>query len=535
MGAVAGGEGTEEASESREGLLVRTAPLIAAGESFRWISEGRRRTYAAVLFALVERRKAHEHEVAHDDLYADVCRELAQGAGDAQGEEERWATGYDPLLFRQDVEQLVRWGNVAERVEPTRIRSLADRGRSKLLLRIEGTTARFLDFLASEAEPAPLGLREEGANLLEDVLLGAREARKRLREAQELLAADDPLHPSSATEELLLRCTHLIREADQRTDRIAVEMVEFGELLARFVAEPFRVEALAELTGWLERYVDRYLSALEEKGAAIRRALRALAAPELTAALEAATRCEQERLAASRAATGRAGRLQPMSVILTGLDRFFAVDSGLAVLCRRVNRRTRDLIRRLQRHVESVRLRNVRTEAIRARIGELFRARESKEGLAASREFVNELVAPALCRTDSRAGAPDRRAAPPRPARRYESLRPAFRGAPLEEKRSTPGAAREVERRRLARLTAFIEEHVLRGRDSGNLSEARLRGADDARMVTSAVAAWYLRAGRARPHLGFALQRVERIARVVEAGDFELELRDLEVARKTSR
>ena len=42
------------------------------------------------------------------------------------------------------------------------------------------------------------------------------------------------------------------------------------------MSEPFRAETLAELIEWLERYVERYLSALEERGEAISRALRAL-------------------------------------------------------------------------------------------------------------------------------------------------------------------------------------------------------------------------------------------------------------------
>lgn len=500
------------------GFLARTRHLVDTGERFRWISEPRRRTYATILHALHRRRRAHEHEVPHDELLGDV-------AGALDG-----AAPYDPHLFRQDLEQLQRWGNVVERVEPARIQSLSDRGRHKLLLRIDPTTAHFLDFLEARANPAPVGLREEGANLLEDVLVGLREARKRLREAAELLA--DGRAERAPLEEALLRAAHLVREADQRSDRIAEELVEFGELLARFVAEPFRIEALRELTGWLERYVDRYLVALEEKGGAIRRALQALHHATLVPALDAAERCEEERLAASPELARAGFRLQPLRSVAGGLERFYAPTAGLAALCRRINRRTRAAIRRLQRHIEAVRLRNVRTEAIRARCGELFALPAGDEGDVLAKAFVEGLVAPVLCRTDRRDGNPEQRVAPPRPARRYESLRPTFRGAPLEGKRSTPEASRELERRRLARISWFVEERVLRGRDRARLAEADLVEHGDARLVAGAVAAWFLRGGRSRRHLGYRLRDdgAGRRARL-EAPEGELDVRDLEVRR----
>ena len=300
--------------EEAAGFLVRTRGLVAAGERFRWISDPRRHAYAAVLHALQQRRRAHEHEVPHDELLGDVAAALCESGP------------YDPQVFRQDLEQLQRWGNVVERVEPTRIQSLADRGRHKLLLRIEPVTARFLDFLEAQANPAPVGLREEGANLLEDVHSGLREARKRLKEAAALLRGGEAERAS--LEETLLRAAHLVREADQRSDRIAEELVGFGELLARFVAEPFRVEALHELIGWLERYVDRYLVALEEKGAAIRRAVNALGAEGLAEALSAAERCEEERLAASPELVRGGFRLQPFRGVLAGLERFYAPTAG---------------------------------------------------------------------------------------------------------------------------------------------------------------------------------------------------------------
>lgn len=243
-------------------------------------------------------------------------------------------------------------------------------------------------------------------------------------------------------------------------------------------------------------------------------------------------RCEQERLGATPAAARGAFRLRAVREVLADLEQFFSADAGLAVLCRRINRRTREAIRRLQRHVEAVRLRNVRTEAIRARVGELLRLPDGEAGDRAARDFLEELVAPVLSRTDARAGTPERRAAPPRPARRYESLRPVFRGEALEEKRSTPEASRELERRRLARYSRFVEERILRGRERAALSEAQLDELPHARLLVGAVAAWFLRGGRARRHITYRMSDPGTRARAaLETESFTLDVRELDVER----
>jgi len=523
------------------GFLDRVAPLLADGESFRWISEQRRRVYAAILHALFCRREAHEHEVLHDELFEDVVASLARS--------EDEAGDYDALQFRRDIEQLRQWGNVSERVEPTRIRSLSDRSRSKLLLRLMPRASAFLGFLEAEAEPVPVGLRDHSTHLLEDLLREITEARRVFKSAASTLppqaatqatsraegeAAADPIAP--ATEELLVRGSHLIHEADAKAERIAQELVEFGDVLAEFLVEPFRIQSLVELSTWLERYVERYLASLDERGRKIRSGLLALRRPPLGTAVLAADQCEQLRFHRTPQALLRGSiRIRSTQAALQGLEQFFDPVSGLQALCRRINRRTRDVIRRVQRYVEALRLRNIRTEAIRARTREMFELPDDPTSDAIASSFVESLVAPVACRTDARNGAPERRAAPPRPARRHESLRPTHRGAPLTAKTSRPKERHELLRLRLERLSAFIEQRVLCGRDSGTLGDANLESLADASMLIQSVSAWSLRGGRSREHLRYSLRKpIDGRRARIDASDFVIDLRDRDVVAKPS-
>ena len=514
----------------------RLRTVAGSGERFRFVSEPRRDAYLAILYALHHRRREHEMEVYHDDL-RDECAELLAVHRDRD---------LDPQQFRSDVEQLRRWGNITERIEPTRIRSLSDRGRSKLLLRLDPGTAAFVQFLEGLADPVPLGLRDQGANLLADVHENLKAAARELRQAGDLACAQSaqsdqsdssaPLQPRAgeeqAFESAVLRASHLIHEADAKTDRVAAELVEFEDRLTRFVLEPFRIRDVVGLGTWLERYLDRYLTVLDERGLAIRMVLGQLAGPNLAPLLQAADEVERRQLALAPALVAAPARLPSAGETVSGLRRFFDAHRGLAEICRRINGRTRDAIRRIQRHVEAVRLRNVRTEAIRARIDDLFALPAGACGDRPAVGFMNELIAAVGAASDGRPGTPEQRAAPPRPLRRYESARPEFRGSHLQEKRGTPAQRHELERLRMVRLSAFVEERILRGRPVARLGEARLETLEDSRTLVRALAAYFLGEGRHRRRLRYQLGREAPAVRVsIEAHDHSLEVPDVQVMR----
>ncbi len=508
----------------------RLREAAGSGEQFRFVSEPRRDAYLAILHALHRRRMAHEMEVYHDDLRDEYAELIA-----ASRDEE-----LDPQQFRSDIEQLRRWGNITERVEPTRIRSLSDRGRSKLLLRLDSSTAAFLQFLNGLTEPVPLGLRDRGANLLADVHEDLKGAVRELKAARELTRAEgDPSATpepreghEEAFESAVLRASHLIHEADAKTDRVAAELVEFEDRLTRFVVEPFRIRDVVGLGTWLERYLDRYLMILDERGLAIRRMLGQLAGPNLASFLRAAERVERRQLAMAPALVTAAARLPSAGETVAGLRRFFDAHRGLAGICRRINSRTRDAIRRIQRHVEAVRLRNVRTQTIRARIVDLFALPSDARGDRSALAFLDELIAAVGAPSDARPGTPDQRAAPPRPRRRSDSSWSESRGAHLRQKRGTPAQRHELERLRLLKLSRFMEERVLRGRSAASLREARLETLEHSRTLVRALAAYFLAEGRFRRRLEYRVGRDASGRRAwIEAEDHALEVPEVDVMR----
>ncbi len=438
---------------------------------------------------------------------------------------------------------------------PARIRSLADRGRSKLLLRLEPATAAFLQFPEGLADPLPLGLRDQGANLLADVHENLKEAVRSLKQARELMGAQegDSAHeelpaparapgaeptgtvagPRAEFEKAVLRASHLIHEAGAKIGRVAAELVEFEDRLTRFVIEPFRIADVVALGNWLEHYLDRYLSLLDERGLPIRRVLGQLAGERLGPLLGAAEELERCQLAETPALAETPVRLRAASETVLALRRFFDPHRGLAEICRRINRRTRDAIRRIQRHVEAIRLRNVRTEAIRARTAELLSLPEQGDSDERALRFLSELIGAVGARSDGRAGTPQRRAAPPRPNRRYESSRREYRGDPLAVKRGRPGQRRELERLRLEVLSRFVEKRLLRGRSEARLTETRLETSEDSKTLVQAVAAYLLAEGRHRCHLSYRIGRAAHGERgLIDAGRHVLDLPDSLVSRR---
>ncbi|MDF1565858.1 MAG: DUF2397 family protein [Deltaproteobacteria bacterium] len=493
--------------------LDRVSRALGDGQRFRFLVEARRGVYLILLWTLHRRRLDHEMEVAHDALLAEVAPEV----------ERRLGLPYDAVLFRQDLEQLRAWGAVTERIEPTRIRRLGDRGREKLLLRIDPRVSGLLSFLESQSREDGQGGRELGANLLADIHGQLKEATRCLKRAGD--RGEEPLDDQE-----IERALHLLHEADLATERIAEELVGVGDALARFLTEPFKVSELQALAGHLERYVERYLAVLHERGRAVRMALATLASERFEALWTRASSLQQQRLEALQPGGGPIVGLRHPTELIEGLRRFFTPGAGLEALCLRINRRTREVIRRLQRHVEAVRLRNLRIETLRARTDELLRL-AGPEADALAWRFVEELVAPVLLRTDGRGGTPTSRAPPPRPARRHESSRPAFRGGLLEEKQGRPGASRELELGRLASLCELLELRVFAGRPEALLSAGQLTELADARAVVGGLLAYRLRGGKARPHLTFSLEPAEGRA-LLTTERFELDLPDALLRRK---
>lgn len=497
---------------------------IIPGERFRFLSADRRRAYAAILWIMLEHRRAHEPEVYYDDILVEslsVVPEVEPGP-------------YDPDLFRADIRQLEEWGNLApRRLEPRRIETLADRKLQKFLCRLDDETASILEFLEGRARMAVSALSGHGSHFLRDA--GERIA-EALRLALRVSRAEKKSGGGAAPpEEDLLRFAYLCVEADRKVDEAARELSAFDAALVTFAVSPFRLETLSDVVDRLDRYVEDYVSRAAERAGKLHRAARALLRPSLSRTLARAkeaveTRLREDPFAGPLPAASR----DPLSVA-RGLAPFFAPGGRFDALLERVHGAARDVVRRVHAHIAAVQARNIRIETLRDRSRQMARLAESD--LAAANAWIDALFASAHLVTDLRPGTPDARCAPPRPVRRYRSERPALRTGFLAGKTSRPGRSRALQRARLLALGRFVEAQILKAREKAPLSEADLSGLEDFRSLLSAVKAHDLRGGRDRPHLSYRVERsrsnggIQERA-VLETAEGTLDAPDLRFSRR---
>src|SRR6266571_4362970 len=331
-------------------------------DRLRFLTSDRRRAYSALLWLLLNHRRSHEIEVYYDDLLMEaltVVPTVEPGP-------------YAPEAFRSDVKQLEDWGNL--------LRDAAERLAEAL--RIAQNIER--DEKTPESAPA----------------------------AEVASHADD-----------LLRLSYLCLEVDRKIDDAARELAAFDAALVGFAVSPFRMEALAEVVDRLERYVEDYVAEATERARVLHRTARKLLQPTLASVLARSREHAEQRVRDDPFLGGSPGAVRDLRQILADLVPFFAPGGRFETLLERVHTSARDVVRRVHRHVENVRARNIRIETLRDRSREMARLRD--DDLEAANAWVNGLFASAHLVTDLRGGTPEERSALPRPARRYETRRAA--------------------------------------------------------------------------------------------------------------
>lgn len=482
-------------------------------DKLRFLTAPDRRRYVAVLGTLFRLRRRHLLEIAHEDLWSEAQSALVE-AGDA---------AYDLMAFRADADQLERWGNMASRLEPQRIESLADRRRQKFLYRLDDDTRALLSFLEGRLQAAAVAEGQLDQNLLHDIMDALSQARR-------LAKSGEPTP----------RLVHLLSQVDDRVGRVTAELIDFTARLSLFASQPFDVDVLAELLSWLDRYVQRYLSQALALGEKIERRVKGLSRAEFAAALaaaDAAARAEWHENPLTRL------HLPPFRApreVLATARPFFAPAGHLARLTRSVNEQTRALAQKIHHHLESLRLRNVRIGTVRTRIEEVLALPPLPGGPGAHdpdlAAFLGRLYVSAHMVADARTGTPAEKSMAPRPRRRYESRRAPFTAGYLEPKVGAPGEARALSRAAALSANAFVERALLRGRPEAPLQDARLEGFPDLRALLSALKLHALRGGRDRRHLSYRVAApAPREARALLEGErYLLEAPDLRVRRRAS-
>ena len=486
--------------------LVGSIPV----DKLRFLTAERRRAYAAVLWTLLGHRRSHEIEVYYDDLMIEAIAlvpVIEPGS-------------YTPDTFRADVKQLEDWGNLApRRLEPRRIETLADRSLQKFLCRLDDDTAAILEFLEGRARGAAVALSDRGRHLL-------RDADERLAEALRLahqIARQPPPPPRDANpdrepaaaaapaaatvDDDLLRLSYLCFEVDRQVAGAARELAAFDAALVGFAVSPFQLQALADVVDRLERYVEDYMAEATARARRLHRAARSLLRPRLAGTLARSHEQAGRRMREDALFGGSPGSLRDLRPVLAELVPFFAPGGRFATLLERVHASARNVVRRVHKHVENVRARNIRIETLRDRSREM--AHLDAGEVAAANDWINRLFASAQLVSDVRPGTPEQRSPPPRPARRYETRRAVHGAEPLAAKQGRPGQSRALERYRLLQLGRFVDEKVLQGADRASLGGAALATAGDFRSLLEAVKVHGLRAGRAREFLSYRVLRAE--------------------------
>src|SRR4051812_35423031 len=99
------------------------------------------------LAILVELYRARQQETLHELPFDLLYERLTPIV-----EEMRSPGRYDASALRATLNQLEEWRNVAMRLEPRRVRTIADRGLKLLLVRLSESTNTILEHLESQLE-----------------------------------------------------------------------------------------------------------------------------------------------------------------------------------------------------------------------------------------------------------------------------------------------------------------------------------------------------------------------------------------------
>ncbi|NLI79228.1 MAG: DUF2397 family protein [Candidatus Riflebacteria bacterium] len=456
------------------------APFL---DRFRFLVAERNRFYLLILETLNDLRRSRQIEVPFDELEGRVLTaRLVQAGPEYQSDE-----------FRRDLDALVERGNVSRRLEARRLQSLADRRLDRYLIRLDPETARILQFLATRVTPRTTAPGQEGTHLLADI-------------HHHLTQCLERLEAPPGGEDGPVRSRYHLLEANRLADRAAEDLIGLIDRIEGFVSAPGGVqfETLTAILGHLQVFVDSYLERLTSLGMTIAGLLPRIGShPGYQALLQAEDPAWSLPVGDGPAMPVEGG-VVPRT--LGDLETFFRPEGPLSRLCRRVTRATGEAVHRLRGYAETLRNRSLRVEDLRARLLEVV-ALPAATDPAPLEGWFEALYASGHLMTDAGNGTPEARQAPPRPHRRYEMKRPAFRRAILDQKQEQRGARRELQEARIQAALAFVERAILKGEPSRPLSEGTLSGPADFRALLDALKLDRLHQTRHRVPLGFATGR----------------------------
>ena len=413
---------------------------------FRFLAAAeRQQAYLIVLDSLYHERLAHQIEIFHDDLYLKVAPEI----------ERLSSAGYHEALFRQDIDQLVEWGNIDRKLEGRRVRSLTDNSLRRNILKIAENTFQLMRFLLLQSRPDQRKTAARGFLLLEDL-------NAMLEEFEKLVLG---FHAGQRSEIALQRAMHVIESMDAKIDDAVAELTGLADQLHSFLdaGSGYDPESYETIISQLESYNQAYLSRLNTMVDTIFSRLRAVERhqvfAEFISALPAASSHDSEAVAGHK-----------FQLMLA----FFDPGSGkLDFYCRRVNIELCDALRRIRNYLRIRRDKTLRIGEIRRRINEM--------AVAADEEccsWLEQLFSPVIVPMLAADGTPAEKAVAPLPRRSSSRIGAMTATQAITTKAATPEESRELERRRVEKINEFFLAHVLCNQEENPVHNAQFESID---------------------------------------------------------
>ncbi len=392
------------------------------------VASERAEIYLTILSAMASFRAEHELEPLNDDLYGRVAEVLGES--------------YEAVVFQRDVNQLIEWGIVRDRIEKERLRGYRDNRRAKYRLSPVPQAMAFLDWIGDGLLHAEDGWDDARSHF--DALIGVLNAISR---------NINRTSTATLTDDIAEDCVGGVLRAAAITHDIAELLTRLNLRLLRFADKLTPDEETEALLEELRTFLNRYLRQLSARRTEAMAQLTKLTAQAYQKRWSGAYQRIQQLEQRSSRLFRRIQLTDAPQTELLRLMRFYESGGQLDALCRRISKSVRDVWGRLYRELRETRRRSHRLEDL-----DLLVKAMAEQSDAACVTAVRELMRPLICPRDAQVWDEDTlKACPPSPPERGET-KPRTRHRPtLPPKPKTterPISSRQERLKALARWMA---------------------------------------------------------------------------------
>lgn len=421
--------------------------------------------HLAVLVALYRARQQEAlHELPFDVLYERLAPTI---------EELRSLERYDASALRATLNQLEDWGNVAMRLEPRRVRTIADRGLKLLLVRLTESTNTILEHLESHLEE----IEHRGTSSARFSLLEVDDALQTI-----MSVLQGAQHP---TDEDYCRSGRDLIRAHQAVEEAGRELLRLDLWLSETAVQPPDRHRLLELLTYLEGYFDRYLQQVDTRRERCFEKLKALLIDDTEQFFVAVDQALQREFADDPTRIVR--RAPETRPLLHVIHEFLKPDGILDYRRMVVHQRLADVVGHLRRYLSEIVRRSQLLASLRALSRDLMLAAEERFAENVDAIFLR-LWQPAHAVLDENTGVPTERAVLPPPYIYRPTGKRRFAGASIRPSSNAhPKSSRPTLIRQMEELNAFVLRAVLHDQKEAFVGDAILDDFGHVRLLLSAI------------------------------------------------